>query len=112
MTDHQHLKAESCSGIMHDFHQPRHEIRMQPAILFVQHQKSPMNGLVKHSDGKHAQTNGDHIRHRTALPLHDVFNVPIPFNGKLNTGRAIPEGCFGLEHDWLVKHFLQRLGQR
>jgi hypothetical protein len=54
VTDHQNLKAKRSAGIVNDLYQLWYQVRSQPAILFIQKQKSTMRFLVECGQREHA----------------------------------------------------------
>ncbi|MEZ6125523.1 MAG: hypothetical protein R3C49_20440 [Planctomycetaceae bacterium] len=109
VADHQDLKAEISAGLVDNLCQARNQIRMQPAVLLIQHQKTPMLFFVQSRNCEHSQAHRHDIRHRASLPLHDVFGMAVPFDVEINAGGIVAESRFGTKDDRLFQNFLQSL---
>jgi len=111
VADQDHLNFESPRRAPHDSHQIRHEVRTQPAVLLVQHEKRPVLLRRQRCQREQAQTDGKYVCDRAALPFHDVLVMPVPLDVKLDAGRPVFEGLVSPQPDRLIENFLQRLSQ-
>ena len=79
---------------MNHFDEPGHKVGPQPAILFVEDQKSPVFGLVERREGEHSQANTQDVGDRASLTAENVFLFAVAFDPKLDGCRARLNSAF------------------